>query len=290
MRSLRPFNLLLLTVALAGCATPRVPPEVGRPYDPVLGILYHPFAEPGMPQVARPKPDRSGWTQGRMELDLRRLRRARVKVVFVVLEAGSVKLFQLERLHAFTRLAGDNPDAPRVALWLQVRDSASPALRHLISQVVRTGAPKSRGWYRLDNRPLLVLEDVGRAMPRHPAFTFRRAGGDAGNWAAPTGPQSAPRFGANGRQALVSGGYWDAGRDEWVVPRNHGRTLRDQLWQAALRRPDIIVVSSWDAFHRGDFLVPNTLDGENAYERLVEEGQWLEGLARTVSTASRGGN
>lgn len=273
-------DLLLLAAigAIAGCAAPRVPPEVPTAYDPVLGILYYPFSSADKPTVARAQPDRSGWTSGSMDMDLRRMGKAKIDVVFVVLNAADTERFQVERVDHFVRLAaGLGQNAPRVAVWIRGEEGSAPSrVRSLISMLVQSGAPTSPGWFRPNNRPLLVLQNCGSTVSRHPAFSFRRAGSNATTWAAPEGPRRRATFGDNGRQALVSAGYWDAETREWIVKRNRGLTFREQLWEAVAKQPETIVLSSWNDFHRGDFLAPNTLDGEKPYQRLIEEGQWLK--------------
>ncbi len=213
-----------------------------------------------------------------MDLDLRRLGKANIDVVFVVLDAADTERFQVERVDHFVSLAAElQEEAPRVAVWIRGEEgSATSRVRNLISMLVQSGAADNPGWFRSDQRPLLVLENCENAGSRHPAFSFRRAEPKGTAWVAPKGPQQRAEFGDNGRQALVSAGYWDAETREWIVERNGGRTFREQLWQAVTKQPDIIVLSSWNAFHRGDFLAPNTLDGEKPYQRLIEEGQWLK--------------
>lgn len=277
-RIIRELFCIAAVGAVAGCAAPRVPPEVPSSYDPILGILYYPFASGDRPTVARPQPDRAGWSRGSMDMDLRRMGKARIDVVFVVLDAAAVAPYEVARVEDFVRLAAQlEEDVPRVAVWLRAGDASPPSgVRGLISTLVQSGAPNSPAWFRMDGRPLLVLEGGGGSMTRHPAFSFRRAGPEATTWAAPGGPQRSALFGANGRQALVSAGCWNGETREWSVERNSGLTFREQLWQAVTEQPEIIVLSSWNAFHRGDFLVPNTLDGEKPYQHLIREGQWLK--------------
>ncbi len=277
-RIIRHLCCIAVLGALVGCAAPRVPPGIPSSYDPVLGILYYPFAKGEDQHVARPQPDRSGWTRGRMDMDLRRMGKAELDVVFVVLDAAGLERFQVERVAHFVRLAAElEEDVPRVAVWIRGGDDVTPSkVRRLILMLVQSGAPNSTGWFRMDGRPLLLLEGRGSTSSRHPAFSVRQAGPSPTTWAAPDGAQRNAEFGGNGRQALVSAGYWDGETSEWIVERNGGRTFREQLWQAVMERPEIIVLSSWNAFHRGDFLAPNTLDGEKAYNHLIREGQWLK--------------
>lgn len=211
-------------------------------------------------------------------MDLQRMAKAKIDVVFVLLDVAATERYMVERVDHFVRLAAElQEDAPRVAVWIRGgKDSTPSRVRSLISMLVQSEAPTSPGWFRADRRPLLVLENCGSAGSRHPAFSFRRAGPKPSMWAAPEGPQQRAEFGEKGRQALISAGYWDDETSEWIVARNRGLTFREQLWDAVAKRPDIIVVSSWNNFHRGDFLVPNSRDGEKSYQRLIEEGQWLK--------------
>jgi hypothetical protein len=59
------------------------------------------------------------------------------------------------------------------------------------------------------------------------------------------------------------------------VPRRGGATFRRQFRQAVVRGPELVIVSSWNDFSRGDFLTPHTELGDKAFRRLRAETQWL---------------
>lgn len=276
--------LLTLTFILAstGCSViPRVPPQLvdADRYDPVVGILYYPFVPPAPKRapVASPVPNREAWTEGRMELDLHRLTQGNPDVVFVVLPLAGTDRFGWERFRHFVELASAMPDIVRVAPWVHAPSGGKAYARRMLRNLLRPDTLNAPAWFRLDGRPLLVLDGPGRRdLERHPALTFRYAGKGPNEWPPPRGALKAPKFSDDGTYDLVSGGCRDHAANTWAVERQGGIAFREQFWTAVAKRPRFVVISSWNNFVRGDFLAPNSLDGKSAFDHWVREMRWLK--------------
>ncbi len=279
------FTVLACAVVLVGCAVRELPPVImyGTGNPPVFMLVYHPYGASSVRRIAAPMPNYHGWTEERMERDWVRFRRLGIDVVLVTVDLSDVtEKFKLESYTRFFRVAesGGGRDHPKIALCL--RDSTgehggAASLRMFTNWHITNGLGRSPAHFRLNGRPLVLLgEGTGRLRGNHPALAFVRAVGAGAPWTL-TGSASGGVFqlSADGHQAFVSGGCVGGGavRDEraWATPRLKGKTLRRALWAAFSAEARYIVVSSWNDFAAGDFVEPNTLDGESALDVLVKE-------------------
>jgi hypothetical protein len=58
-------------------------------------------------------------------------------------------------------------------------------------------------------------------------------------------------------------------RPVWELPRDKGGCLRQELARAYAARAGLICISSWNNYVAGDFIEPNSLDGEAPSKALA---------------------
>ena len=56
----------------------------------------------------------------------------------------------------------------------------------------------------------------------------------------------------------------------WPLPRRSGKGLRGALESLEEKRPDRVVVRSWNDFSSGDFAEPNSLDSKRMLAALTK--------------------
>ncbi len=282
-KSVRTGLLILFTGLLpVGCRTPApVEPPVFAPneiYRPEIGLVYHPFGPAFTQDLARPVPNYQGWTSERMDRDLRRMAGCGSDFVLAVIKLDDITEDELNRYAEFfgvaERLGGS---APRIALLITTERYDRTKMAAILEWLVNSPLLGHSAWYRLGGKPLIVLgPGLNECRERHPALTFRRAT-DANSewrWQLEGGP-AALRLSKNKEQVFIRAGLVVGdtadGTYTWALPRNKGNTLKYFLWQAAQVRAPIICISSWNDFASGDFIEPNSLDGNQLMNRLQEE-------------------
>jgi hypothetical protein len=271
--------LALLWVGV-GCTGIR-PGGYGRAVDaprPVVAVVYYPYEESLVRDVAVPVPDYSGWPDERMVRDFSRMAACGADVALVAIdprvvrEAGRAqryeRLLQLRRRHAAW---------PRVGFWLQACDCSADAVREdeLVAWLGSLAGRYGEILFDVDGRAVVVVAPgFGPAPGQHPALTWLPAG-PHGAWFWPAAARDALELSPDGAGAVVSAGMAvieQDGRVTWSVPRRRGKTLDRALAAALAAAPKFLCVASWNDYADGSFVEPNSLDGKRAMDAMA---RWL---------------
>ena len=242
--------------------------------------LPYPAAEH---RLAAPIPDYRGWTDERMERDMRRF--ADIGIDGVLLQISWKDFqdsFRSGRLRHFMVLAGSSTASPPVKIIPYLDASSFPgavtlSYTDLARWTLADGAARSPALWRPAGRMTWVVDPRIRLSGNpHPACSVIRSGTDFPALSpALSGHLTVPgRFSA---VLVVAGWRGDRnardshGRPVWQIPRRNGQTLREELWRAFESKPRMVIVSSWNDFLAGDFIEPNSLDGTTISEVLQAE-------------------
>ncbi len=286
-----PFALMgVLVCGLAGCATDIWTGD-GLPagaVPPAIVVHYFPYGPAFSRRFFAPVPDYSGWTNERMVRDLSRMARTGIDLAVVRIDLGGFLAddYRRERFERFVALAassrfGDRP-APRI-LFEVVAPNTMVSRRgfgEFLDWFVAKGLRSFSSYYREDGRAVILLGPNLRAVAvRHPAVCFGAGEGRGGawHWSTPGAANASSVSGTTGpeRRIVLSagrlGGADRRGRPVWAVPRRAGRTLRAAFRQALAQAPAMILISSWNDFERGDFIEPNSFDGDRVLTTLRDE-------------------
>lgn len=256
-------------------------------------VLYLPYPRQGAP-LALPSPTTPGWTDQRMERDLARVLTAGLDgIVLGLLPETLADAFQTQRLTRFADLVSARAPAGFELVLLLVSSSSSAA------EVDRNSIGKWLVASGLDSNSL-IRRQAGRVLvavsPRltltgtpHPAVAVVPLVGSTSPWRwpepgqadrlVPTGPESQVVVYGGWRGAAAPGGS-PPEHPAWELDRRRGRALEDELQQAFAVRALTICISSWNDYVAGDFVEPNTMDGDAVLKRLTA-------VIRTAKAACR---
>jgi hypothetical protein len=282
--------LLLLAGAMQGCrsgATPQGAAGPAWPYGPGerprFTMLYLPYPQDGVP-LALPTPTVYGWTDERMTRDLSRFRAAGLDGLILGLQPGVfTDALQSERVvHFLDLVARQAAPAFRVVLLL-VPPALAPAATSIEAEYIGK-------W--LTSNDLLHLSCLERGAgqimlvcppgtavtgPPHPALCVVRtdAPGAPWTWGDPAVPARLQPTGPD-RQVLVYAGWRGRnapvgrnGQPRWEIERRQGRSLEAEIRSAYAVKAGLICISSWNNYVAGDFVEPNSLDGDHVLRRLT---------------------
>lgn len=274
---------------LVGCATgpfaggPPPPVPYARGECPTFLISYIPYPTARQGRQAVPVPDYHGWTDERMERDLRRLRDCGVDGLVLRLDAAILSDgFRTERLARFVRMADAGP-SPLLLLpciagapGLAALETSHEDLHVFLRQI---GLLEAGVAYREAGRPLVLMTAGVRATGApHPGLAVVQIGSDASGWRIPAWNAADRLVASPSGQTLVHAGWRGdsalvdkKGRPAWALPRARGATLVAELRTAFDARSRIIWISSWNDFGAGDFVEPNDMDGDAVYRLLQAE-------------------
>lgn len=277
-------------LVVSGCVgSPRAP--VSEDYAsgdsrPEIVVTYHPYGPSQLRHLAQPTPDYSGWTDGRMDRDIRRMADAGVDVLALVLDVSTEIDDRMQsRLTRFMAMGAElhaSSSGPRLAFWLtssavQPTDAATAAA--FLAWLAGRDPHLRSWWYQLAEMPVVVLApELSTISVRHPALRMVRTalppsqgGVDWAWWDGRRQEPPSPNLLANAAQTQVA---VRGGAD--TADRGWGGTSRARAFRASLRaafamRPQHIVVASWNDFGAGDFIEPNRVDGDSLLKVLTEE-------------------
>jgi hypothetical protein len=278
----------MLVTGVVGCRsngsnsaapTPTWPYEAGE--RPRFTMLYLPYAQNGAP-LAMPSPTAYGWTDERMERDLSRLLNAGLDGLILGLQPTTfADPLQTERVLRFLDLVeGRGTTAFEVTLLLVPTSPASAAIdAEAVGRWLATHDLQRRTCLRQQDGRVMLVCPPGMALsgPPHPALYTVRIGmaGAAWAWGDPGDPARSKPTGAD-RQVLVYAGWRgrtapvDAkGRPQWDIERQGGRALEAEVRNAFNAKAGLICISSWNNYVTGDFIEPNSLDGDAVLRRLT---------------------
>lgn len=269
-----------MALALHGCrgAPARESTAPGWPYAPgqrpQFLVLYLPYLPDGTP-LARSSPRTEGWTDQHMGRDLSRLEAVGADGLILGLYPEVIAdATPSERIGRFAAMLSERNGSLRtlvLMLYASPGRARSVASDDVGKWLITTRLHLSPAVRRLDGRVMVVLAPgLTLSGPPHPAVAFVPAGtpGAAWTWGAPADARRLQPAGAD-RQVLVYAGWrGDAsavdskGRPVWELPRDRGQALERELQAAYAVQAGTICVSSWNNYVAGDFVEPNSLDGE----------------------------
>ena len=275
------FGIGLLLPLTNGCASLRSPAAPTIRYTekkaPIFLMKYYPYRPNGF-FIAQPVPNYSGWTTERMQRDLRRMMVIGIDGILTVVTPGLLADdFRRGRLEDFIGIA--QKTNLKIGLLLEPGPAGATFRRDdLGAWVVDANLRVAPACMKRDGRPLFIIAPgVKLEGPNHPAIALLHTNSLFHEWRWPR-PNASGRWklGRPGDQILVRAGFRGANgvvddQKTWILPRYRGRTLQKQLWRAFDRRALTICISSWNDFTRGDFVEPNSLDGQAVYDLLALE-------------------
>ncbi|MBN2448979.1 MAG: hypothetical protein JXR77_01235 [Lentisphaeria bacterium] len=237
-----------------------------------------------------------------MERDLARLRRCGLDGVILALGSDALSDAVLrERVRRFLHLSSAAAPPLRVVLAFRPEHGRgagrieSGELAAWLTDLRQTGAASL--YCRGPRVVVVALPGVEIRGSRHPSFLAIQARGEGGEWSWGP-PDNAARLRPRGaeRQVLIYAGHRGdpgavdrRGRPLWAIPREDGEALRAELRRAFAAGALTICISSWNDFAAGDFVEPNSLDGEAAMEVLAREiARLREGGIRAAALPSPG--
>lgn len=248
---------------------------------PRFFVLYLPYGQNGAP-LAMASPSAYGWTDERMARDVSRFVAAGLDGLILGLQPTLFSdPLQTERLIRFLDLI-EGRDAATLSVVLMLIPPA-PAGVALDAEVVGRwltahDLQRRACLHRREGRVMLVCPpDATLSGPPHPALYALRTGtaGAPWSWSDPAEPTRATPCGAD-RQVVVYAGWRgrtapvDAkGRPQWEMERQGGRALEAEIRRAYSAKAGLICISSWNNYVTGDFIEPNTLDGDAVLRRLT---------------------
>lgn len=282
---------LWLGIFFLGCIGPRgsagtSPEAAGKQPFPTIAVRYFPYG-PSLERAGlTPIPDYRGWTNERMERDICRMVNAGISLIVVRIDLGEFwqDKYQRERFERFVTMASSPrvSGSERVSVVFEVTQRGPGAernLRHLLDWFVDKGIGSMQSYFQWHGRSLILLgAGTMNTTLRHPAIGFSTSGGQGSLWNWEASPLAVSRntpLPSSARQLAVSAGKLEGtdarGRLTWSVPRRKGRTLRTALRAAFAQRPTLVLVSSWNDYEHGDFVEPNSLDGDRLLNTLKRE-------------------
>jgi len=292
-KHLRWLALILLS-AVTGCARfeyPQWSDAAGGP--PALALLYYPYGPALARSLAAPLPDYLGWPDERIERDLARIAETGVDTVLLAVPddiAGHDAM--RARYEQFFELYRGHDDWPRLVFFITPglaaeRQSASETRTLLINWLVKMARLHAGLFRQAEGRALAVLAPELESWPvHHPALSFRYTAASRNQWQwSPKRQQVFVHENVMSTEGVAVFAGMADGAGNWRLPRRQGRTLRDQLRQAALLRPEYICIASWNNFEDGSFIEPNTLDGYGPLVRLGQEIRKFRGQSHIPDQA-----
>jgi hypothetical protein len=287
MKNVRLFSIsalvALCAVMFSGCLSPEAEfPgfQPGETYTPKIGVTYYPFIRK-MKRLARPIPDYQGWTDERMSRDLRRMQESGVNWVIPVVDLTELNEFAMQRLQRFIAIRNElGPKMPQISFCLESEDYREQQMLAFLGWLTQPDLLGQQALLHWQGKVLLILgKGLENCTSHHPALAFRRTTPYARQWLwqAPASPDQQLALSPNGEQIFIQAGLVDRAQSPkrgsivWLTPRKKGKTLRNALWQAASLRAPFICIASWNDFESGDFIEPNSLDGEHLFRTLTQE-------------------
>ena len=244
-------------------------------------VLYLPYGQNGAP-LAMASPNTYGWTDERMARDVSRFVGAGLDGLILGLQPTLfADPLQTERVSHFLDLIEGRGTAGLSVVLMLI--PPGPAGVSVEAEVVGRwlAAPdlqRHACLYRREGRVMLVCPpEATLSGPPHPALYAVRTGaaGALWSWGDPAEATRGTPCGAD-RQVVVYAGWRgrtapvDAkGRPQWEIERQGGRALEAEIRKAFSAKAGLICISSWNNYVTGDFVEPNTLDGDAVLRRLT---------------------
>ncbi len=259
-------NALLLSSMLlsGGCGTLSSPPAPPPPEirftaanRPTFAVAYHPYGASLPRHLAAPVPNYTNWTNERMARDLKRFQEVGFNEVLVCLTTDQVNDAPvLDRVFQFLTEA-DRQGGPKMVML--VGPGESPMNRELLARrLLAARIQASKLTVQEGGRPVVYLRPgvnvVGEA---HPALLFQVIPKDEWHWP-------------------VSGTV--SGRE---FQRENGNILRRSLWEGYGKKRRYIVLT-WNDFSTGNFIEPNSHDGNLAMNIVQAEISRIEAMVLAV--------
>jgi len=279
------FDILSMAVALlaVSCSTVsddtaianlKENPYRGHAAKPLIIAVYHPYPDFATTVAAavRPLPGYDGWSDSRMDRDMRRMRDCGINGVLLSIKPEDLAdAVRFARIRRFYELAAMQQPVFNVALMLGGNNEL--ALGNVLQFIQRKGLADFPSAMAINGRKVVVFNNSVRLSQSgkdgDETFCYRHIGKD---W--PTLPEGKLLC----RPSATDGFVWVKAGDNhavqdangvpdglneqeiWSLPRDKGRNFANRLRHALKERAAIIGIQSWNDFSDGSFMEPNTLD------------------------------
>jgi hypothetical protein len=267
-------NILLCNVLFASCmilscgcgtliSSPPSPPPPEIRFTaancPVFSVAYHAYG-PCMPRhLAAPIPNYSNWTNERMARDLKRFQEVGFAQVLVCLTADQAnEPLVLDRVLQFLTEA-DRQGGPMMAML--IGPGTAPLNREaLAKRLLAARIQASKLTVQEAGRPVVFIRPgVDVVGEVHPALLFQVIPKNEWHW-------------------VVAGTM--EGRD---FQRENGNVLRRSMWEGYSKHRNHIVFT-WNDFDTGNFIEPNSHDGNLAMDIVQAEIRRVEDMVLASAT------
>lgn len=279
------FILFLTIIYSGGCAvlgdfSSRFPDSKNLqdidPSEIAFAIVYYPYGPALVRSNDTPLPDYSQWTNKRMRRDFERLRDTGIDLVLVGVSTDDFSdTTRIERYRSLLQLRQENPEWPKLAFFVTSINSKANRLQaevEIIQWLFEVQIRQSQGYYRINNRPLVIVVSETAKRIRHPAFRLINASSAPAGWFdwmwGVQKMNSSAVSNRNGSQVWVdfqSSRQEDISISERFMGINRAeKAILPAFRKGVMHRPKYLVINSWNNYADKSFIEPTE---EEAYHR-----------------------
>ena len=299
--SLKKIFLGTMITIITGCTTIVEKPPVStytKQSLPEFMLIYHPYGSSMEDRtIAAPIPEYAGWTESRMSRDLHRISNVGIDVILVQVDVTQMVVDDMAKvqLKRFYALAGLENKNLRIALVIRASTTLSNSknssyLSQFTKWYQKNIHNSYQSAYKQAGRSIIFLDGKFYSRNWHPIIKcVKLNSGEKSQWIYRHNGNIDNLFSYNKSEAFVPAAYKGncMSKGDWELPRKAGRTLRRQLWKCYTNKPKQIIISSWNNFSNGDFVEPNSLDGEEPYQALKKEISRLRASVNTPLSSKK---
>ncbi|MCQ2397191.1 MAG: hypothetical protein MJ106_05795 [Lentisphaeria bacterium] len=259
------FLLTILLLGLESCFTYRQPQNaeaIQPPCQAEIWVRYVPETDHDAQfrLGVRPVPMDNGWTNLRIERDLSRIAFCGIDVV--IIETTPQKLMDNEFLERFKFFGSKAYEQKTKIVLSLVADNNLRLERDNLEQYLEALELNSIPSYLMKNdKPVVLIDgEFGiRDAEHEEAISLMRFGKELPECPDTPLPEvlqpSGEYIWCRAAQCTPQG--------EWLIKRKRGGSLQNQLDAIRQIQCNVILLSSWNDYSRGDFIENNSLDGES---------------------------
>ncbi|MFA6816507.1 MAG: hypothetical protein WCS73_09470 [Lentisphaeria bacterium] len=236
---------------------------------PVFWVEYQPYPEfPNTTDFVRPVPMYHGWTDERMERDLRRMQFAGITGILITIRPQDIaQQHARERCKHFYELVQKKYPSIKLALYFTAGDGheLSMPLQNVMNFFQYQGFGEYSNSIQINGKTVLFLDKsmilTGGYIGRYSYIRFGKEWPDKTIWAGNaeiTNPQKfAWAIAANNGGIHFS---MPGILNKWPISRDNGKSLFAAVQNAVQKDAKIICISSWNNYKTGSYIEENTYD------------------------------
>jgi hypothetical protein len=260
---------LFSLVCSVGCKTTDSPDASSAPATagttlPPLTVIYHPYGPSLDRSLTVPRPDFTGLTDRRIDVDGRQMREVGISGVLIRVDAASLKdAHRRGRIHDLTHALASGKRPLRTTIQVVTAGVAGPRLVTFLEELRAKSLHALPGYRRLGGEPLIeYLGTLPADYKAVPGLAFRPAPtpGETSRDDISYNPTAQVSFMLVCRK---SGDNWE--------PNRHPRPFTRRLKKAAGNRPREIRLDAWNNFANGAFIQPSVDHGRDLLDALGEQ-------------------